>query len=151
MSISHRIFLVEDDDSIVAISQKTFEDFFHAGKPVLPQRAGEDVTFAIVYCELENRKPKRIINIDTHRLRVDDGGALDQEVNEMSLRLAANRIRTFPIKISKERNLGSVVDAAAKFDQRRWAHLHPKVSGPAFKRILAALFGARYKGNLPRP
>lgn len=146
MNIGHRVFVVQDDDSIISISQKTFNDFYIREKPVLCQYAGRSVTFAVVLYELENRKPKRIIRIDTQRLRVGDDGGLDKEFKHEYGRLVANRIGGFTTTASSaEFNSGPVVEAASKFDQRRWAHLHPEVSGPALKRILSALFGARRK------
>ncbi len=93
---------------------------------------------------LENRKPKQIVRIDYMRVKVDSDGALDQEQIDDNFRLVANRVG----KVVGEQLLGSdsgqVVNAIEKFDERRWSQLHPQLRGPALKRILKILFGAKH-------
>jgi hypothetical protein len=142
MNIGHRVFVVEGE-SVTRISQKDFDRFYLRENAVLPQYAGRTVTFAVVFYEHKNRKPKRIIRIDTQRSRVKADGSLDQAHNLEDLRLAMNRMEVrlaSPAPQAAPRSLG-VVDAKARFDDRRWRQLHPALSGPVQKKILSALFG----------
>ena len=123
VNLGHRVFIVEGD-SVTPISQKLFDDFY--------------LRRTVIYT-LANRKPKEIMRIDNHRVKIAAGGALDPEHQMEVLRLVANRIGPESTKGTAGVS-GPIVDAARQFDERRWKHLHPKLSGPAHKRILEALF-----------
>lgn len=144
MNIGYRVFIVDEKNEIIQISQRSFNDFYMKNKPSLQRFSGRTISVAIALYTLENRKPKQIVRIDFMRIKVNDDGALDQEQSFDSLRLAANRIgKHFPEE-PLEKNAGSVVNAIEKFDERRWSQLHPQLPGPAHKRILEILFGAKH-------
>ena len=144
MNIGYRVFVVEESNKIVHISQQSFNDFYLREKPSLQQFSGRTINVAIVIYTLENRKPKQIVRIDFMRLKINDDGALDQEQLFDSLRLAANRIGKPFSEEPPVNKVGPLVDALEKFDQRRWSQNHPKLPGPAHKRILDILFGAKH-------
>ena len=139
LKLGHRIFVIEEDNSIKSISQKSFGDFYLQQKPSLPQFAGRAIVVAIVMYKLENRKPKEIFRIDTLRVRVDQDGSYNQEDSERHSKLIVGRIDRF-YGPETSASSGSVIDAKAKFESKQWDHLHPEIPGPAYQRILEALF-----------
>lgn len=143
MNIGHRIFVVEDD-SVVRLSQKSFNEFSFREKASLLQYAGRMIVIAIAIYELKNRKPKRVIRIDTERVKVNADGSRDKEHLLEGLALVAKRI-SFGNNPPRARvKDSSIVDAKAHFDERRWNQRHPELSGPALKNILASLFGTAH-------
>jgi hypothetical protein len=136
MSISHRVFVVEED-AVFSISQKTFAALYSGKVGVLPKFAGQTVQIAVVVYTLQQRKPEAIIQIDCERIRILGDGTIDENYEHEGLHLAANRM--WPLE-AKPKSSGNVVDATARFEDRQWDQRHPKLSGPALKRILNALF-----------
>lgn len=144
MNIGYRVFVVGENNEIIPISQRSFNDFHMREKPSLQRFAGRTISVAIALYTLENRKPNQIIRIDFMRMRVGDDGAPDQEHSFDRLRLAANRVVKHFGEEPPATNAGQVVNASEKFDDRRWSQLHPQLPGPALKRILKILFGAKH-------
>jgi hypothetical protein len=146
MNLGYRFFVVADDNSIIQISQRSFNDFYLKHKPSFQRFSGSTINVATVIYTLENRKPEQVVRIDYMRVKVDSDGALDQAQIDDTFRLVANRVGKF--LGDGEGPLGSdsdkVVNAIEKFDERRWSQLHPQLPGPALKRILQTLFGARH-------
>jgi hypothetical protein len=143
MNLGYRVYVVSDDNSIIQISQRTFNDFYQKNKPSLQRFSGSTIKVATVIYTLEDRKPKQIIRIDYMRVKVDSDGAHDQEQIDDSFRLIANRIGKILGEESQVKYSGQVVNAIEKFDERRWSQLHPQLPGPAHKRILESLFGGK--------
>lgn len=141
MNLGYRFVVVGDDNTIVKISRRSFDDFYLKHKPSLQQFAGTVIGVATVVYTLENRKPGQIVRIDYMRVKVDSTGALDQAQIDDSFRLVANRFDKFLGHESPVNHSGQVVNLTGKFDERRWTQLHPKLPGPAHKRILEMLFG----------
>jgi hypothetical protein len=144
MNLGYRFFVVGDDNSIIQISQRAFNDFYLKHKPSLQRFSGSAINVATVIYTLEDRKPKQIFRIDYMRVKVDSDGALDQEHIDDSFRLVANRVGKILGEEPAVNNSGQVVNAIEKFDERRWSQLHPQLPGPAHKRILEILFGAKH-------
>jgi len=142
MSMGYRIFVVEEDDHIIQVSQKSFNDFYFKHKPSLQNFAGRTINLAVVLYTLAGRKPKEIIRIDSQRLKVNAEGAMDQEHYYDELHLIARRLEPLFAEEPRPESSGPVINAVAKFDEKRWSQLHPKLSGPAHKRILDALFAS---------
>ena len=141
MNLGHRFFVV-DGDSVVRLSQKTFNYFYFREAPALPQFAGSTIVVVLVIYELKNRKPERIVRMDTQRMKVNDDGSIDKGHLDEGLDLALGRT-SFGYEEeppSRDRQT-SVVHAKKLFDERRWKQRHPELSGPALKMILIALFG----------
>jgi hypothetical protein len=141
MNIGYRVFVVEED-SIVRISQKLFNDLSTPSKPLLPKLAGRTITVAAVFYTLEKKLPKQIVQIDCQRVKINSDGSIDQENQWQEMRIAANRL--VPVLGKNDHQQGTqsgIIDAGAQFDKRRWAALHPELSGPALNKILKALFG----------
>ena len=144
MNLGYRFFVVGDDNSIIQISQRSFNDFYIKNRSSLQRFSGSAINVATVIYTLENRKPEQIVRIDYMRVKVDSEGALDQAQIDDSFRLVANRVGKLLGQEPPGSDSGSVVNAIEKFDERRWSQLHPQLPGPALKRILHKLFGARH-------
>lgn len=145
MSMGYRIFAVEEDDQIVSVSQKSFNDFYFKHKPSLGRFSERIVHFAIVFYTLAGREPNEIVRIDSMRLKVNPEGALDLEHYYDGLSLVARRLEPLFGDVAVEptsASSGPVINAVAIFDEKRQSQLHPKLSGPVHKRILHALFGS---------
>ena len=142
MNLGYRMFVV-NDESVVRLSQKSFNDFYILETAPLSQNAGLTIVIVTTIYELKNRKPKRVIRMETQRIKVDTDGTIDKEHLGEAMRLVANRISSvFDGKPLSATHKSNVVDAQALFDERRWKQRHPELSGPALKKILAILFGA---------
>ena len=144
MNLGYRFFVVGDDNSIIQISQRSFNDFYIKNRSSLQRFSGSAINVATVIYTLENRKPKQIFRIEYMRVKVDSDGALDQEQIDHSFRLIANRVGKIPGDEPPVSNSGQVFNGIEKFDERRWSQLHPQLPGPAHKRILELLFGAKH-------
>ena len=121
MSLGHRYFVVEGD-AITRIPQKTFHDFLFNEEPTLRAYAGQTLTFAMPICELENRRPTRVIRLDTLQLTVQKDGSLDQDAY---LRDVAARL--------------NALDAGATDANKTRAKRSPSISEKAYASILAQL------------
>lgn len=144
MNIGYRVFVVDENNGIIQISQRSFNDFHMRDKPSLQRFAGRTISVAIALYTLENRKPNQIVRIDFMRMKVGDDGAPDQEHSFDRLRLAANRVGKLFAEEPPATNTRPVINAIEKFDERRWSQLHPQLPGPALKRILKILFGTSH-------
>jgi hypothetical protein len=76
MNLGYRFFVVADDNSIIQISQRSFNDFYLKHEPSLQRFSGSTINVATVIYTLENRKPEQIVRIDYMRVKVDSEGAL---------------------------------------------------------------------------
>lgn len=137
MSLGHRIYAVVGD-AIRPVAQKTFHDFFFEKAPALPAYSGQAVTFAMPIYEIENRRPVRVVRMDTLRLTVRDDGSLDEDQYH---RLVADTFTAFfPAADTARPAETSTVDAnmlfARKREENRWS---PKISEVAYGKILAHL------------
>jgi hypothetical protein len=142
MNVRFRIFWVGDDDSIRRIAVQSFNDFYLKQKPALPQFSNTTITVASVACKFKGRMATEIVKIDCMRVKVGPDGSLDEDSYRDTLRLIGRQISGPSAKTGPGgQGVCSLVDAADKFDERRWAQLHPELSGPALKQILQALFG----------
>jgi hypothetical protein len=141
MNLGYRHFIVREDHSIVHLSRRAFDDFYFGRRSSLPRYSGSVLTIATVIYATENRKPKQIVRIECTRVKVDSSGGLDEDHIDTTTRLLADRINKFIGGPRAVEESGSVINALEKFDERRWANLHPPLSGPAYKRIYESLFG----------
>jgi hypothetical protein len=140
MNFGHRVFVV-NDDAVTPISQKAFNEFYLRHMNSFPQFANQTLNIAVVIYTLDMKKPKEIIRIDCQLMKVDENGGIDEEFERDGMRLVANRLDgLLAVKPAEDVSCGVVVNATRKFDERRHEHRHPKLSGPAHKRILEVLF-----------
>jgi len=145
VSLGHRFFIV-DGESVARLPQKTFNDFFFNSRPALPQYAGSSLVAAMVIYELKDRKPDRVVRIDVNRFRVESDGSMDAEHFGEGMRAALNRGFASGATTAFAELGSNVVDATARFDERRWRQHHPEIGDTALKKILVDLFGASNEG-----
>ena len=138
-AFGHRVFVI-DGERVFRISQKAFHDFYQRDQATLPQFAGKTVDVAIPFFTLDGRKPKQIVRMDTMRIKVTEAGAIDPAHKDEALRLVVNTISWGVDDTEAQADPGNVINAKGKFNKRRSAVHHPKLSGPVHKRILEALF-----------
>lgn len=141
--MSYRIFIINSDNSIDTISQKSFDDFSRRDEPVFTRYAGQDIHVAMVFYTLRDKKPDEIKKIDSFRLTVKNNGAIDHDRRLDALSLSMNLGFEGLNKQFKSTPSKSVIDAKSKFDERRRAQFNPEISAAAINKILQKLF--RYK------
>lgn len=135
MGIGARYFIF-DATSATHLSQRIFKDFFFGGLPALPEHAGKAINLATVFLDLENRKPKKILRLETARLQVGPDGSLEEE--HFAQAMAAKLSLTRGVKTEDIRS--NVVDASRAFDARRAALASPEVPQQVLHLILQATF-----------
>lgn len=144
VSFGYKVFVIEGD-SIISISHRLFKSFFFRDAATLPQYAERAILLVFVGYEIEKRRPKRVIQIETERFRVKSDGSIDNEHQFAGLQLAMERGQpTYPERAVLGPGKIGVVDARAQFDKKRWAQLHPELSGPTLKKILELTFGTKH-------
>ena len=139
MSISIRIFLVNDDDSIQRLPLARFERLHRCDpKESLPQYAGKRVRYASVALEMENRRPVDIIMIQHSYLNFDSEGRIDAAELEKAASLAVNMVPP----LTNGRQTGHVVDASHKFYKKRYEDQYKWSPTPEIiESIVTAIFG----------
>jgi len=134
--MGHRIFIINSDNSIDTISQKSFHDFCYRNEPALTRYAGQEIHVAMVLYTLKDKRPDQIISIDSLRLTVKNDGSIDLDRRLDALRLGMNRIDQISTKRTTSTPSKTVIDAKSKFDERRWAQYNPEIPALAIKHIL---------------
>ena len=138
MSISLRVFLFNDNDTIERLPLTRYEHLLRKRpEECLPQYAGQRVRFAEVAIELKERKPVQILRVVYGVLPFDSEGRIDAVEQEKEMRLFADMMPP----VLKDRPSSKVVDAKHQFakkrfdDQFRWEPT-PQIE----KAILEAIF-----------
>lgn len=141
MNLGYRVFLVEGD-TVKAVSRKAFDGFYLRNMNSFPQYAGQVLIFAAVIYRVAKRKPTEIVRLDCQRICVNEAGGVDMEFENGTVRLVADMLDAAIGASATEAVVGGpVVNASARFDDRRKAYRYPNLSGPAHRRILEILFG----------
>lgn len=138
--MKYRIFIINSDNSIDTISQKSFDDFSRRDEPALTRYAGQEIHLAMVFYTLRDKKPDQIIKIDSFRLTVKSDGSIDHDRRLDALGLAINLIAQISNKQITSTPSKTVIDAKSKFDERRRAQYNPEISVIAINHILQKLF-----------
>jgi hypothetical protein len=122
--MGYRVYIIEGD-AVSPVKQKTFHDFLFREERTLRAYSGRTVTFAMAFYETENRRPVRIVRLDTLRLTVKQDGSLDQDEYRrhlMDTLAALDSEVADPLGAKKPRENRS-----------------PKISDQAYRNILADL------------
>jgi hypothetical protein len=138
MGIGHRIFIVQDG-GVRAIAQKTFDDFFMRREAALPQFSGKTIDVIAAFYEVKNRKPYRLIRLDSMRFKILHDGSIDEEQQHAVGRLIANRM-SWSYEPEEPKRAPNVVDATKRFEDKQWEWHHPKIAAHVRKQILDGLF-----------
>ena len=141
MGLGHRVFIVNDDDSLQRISLAKYERLYQEdSQERLLQYAGQRVRCALVVLLIEERKPQSITWIDCHRIPFNDEGRVDLKEWE-NQRLHIVNSLDLPVKESKR---DKIIDAHGVFARKRYEweakwSLTPEIE----QAIEEAIFGIR--------
>ena len=117
MSISLRIFIIDNDDSLKSLPLSKFERLRRGDpKERLPQYSGKRIRYALVALEMENRKPVGINLIQYSYLHIDSEGKIDVTERERGARLALEMLPP----ISSEKKSRQVIDAQHRFAKKQY-------------------------------
>ena len=137
MGMGSRYFVFRAND-ISPMSQKTFQDFFHARRPVLQKFGGQTLMIAAAYYETENRKPLRLVAIEGLRCKVLKSGAIDPKHHFRGLQLVG---MAFPGAMTSAVKQGNVIDATRQFSQREYRAQHAPSVPPHVQRQIRGVLG----------
>lgn len=139
MGMSHRIFLIEEDNSLKRLPSTHFRRLLRREpKASLLKFAGKRVRCVEVLLDVTNRRPSRIVHINYDKIPFDAYGQIDPEWE----RLLFNQI---DFGGSRSRN-GKVIHAEHDFAKRRFDHeFRWKPSRKIEKAIEDVIFGPTRK------
>ena len=134
-----RLFIVEDDEGFRRFPVARLERLTRA-KPdeSCPQFAGRRVRYALLFLELENRRPERIVRAEYGYLTFDDAGRLDSEQQDEAARIAASSVDTVLAPLGG----GGVIDGRDQFLRRRLGDFRwepePRLESAIFQAALSS-------------
>ncbi len=119
MTLSYRIYFVDENDSIKKMSQDKFQRLMNGDrKTSCPEYAGKKMRNVFVLLDIEDRKPLKIRRVDGGYVTFDEDGRFDKEdsLEQMS---AAMSCMSIPGVTADDPN---VIDAQSKFAQKTFDH-----------------------------
>lgn len=140
MSMSCRVFFVEDDDRVRSIAYARFCRlyFLEDKNEKFPEYAGQRLRYAFVVIDLQNRKPIAIRRSDFSIVQFDSAGRLDKAEWLRGARLGVN---SSPHGYPKPTST-AVIDANYRFAKKRYDHEFRWKPGKAvMDAIKEAVFG----------
>ena len=119
MGLGLRLYIVNDDDSLVRIPWARYERMFKRDpKERFPRYAGQRERCVEVVLELENREPIAIRRINYFLIKFDAHGRVDASEQKREMMLALDLL-SFPDSPDEPRK---VVNASHRFAKRRLEH-----------------------------
>lgn len=107
MGIGVRVFVVGTDGELQKWSYKRFERVFD-GQESVPAFAGRRLQYAMLFVDLEERRPVRVKHVEWRVLRIDNDGKHNPTA---AMRAAMDAFSPPPLP-------ETIVDARARFNQR---------------------------------
>jgi hypothetical protein len=139
MGLSLKVFIVNDDDTILPLSFARYERLIaRNSKEVIPQFAEKRVRYGLAVVDLINRKPIEIVKIQYSYLSFDSEGRIDSDFLKEESRLGLDILPP----ILKESNPQPVIDARHKFAQKRFDRQYKWEPSPE---IESAIFNLIFK------
>ena len=136
MSLSLRIFLVDDNDSLQRLPVSRYNRLLRGeGEECLPNYAGKRVRYALVVVEVVKRKAVDILDIQYSVLFFDGEGRLDRTEQAKETKLAMEVMGP----LSKDQDSLQVINARHRFAKKRYDH---KYSWQPSQEIRAAIVAA---------
>jgi hypothetical protein len=130
MTLAYRVYVIEGD-AISPVAQRTFHHFFFREERTLQAYSGQTLTFAMPTYETENRRPVRVVRLDTLRLTVRADGSMDQDQYFRHLVHAVAAVDTDTADPAGAKLLESA--------KKRRENRSPEISEKAYRSILAHL------------
>jgi len=119
MGIGTRIFLIDENDSLHRISMARYNRMTNPDTDErFTQYAEKRMRCAMIFYEVEGRKPLSIIRTDYYYLPFDNEGRIDNTELEEQLRLSSEIVPP----IFEEQSSKKVLDAQSRFAQKRYRH-----------------------------
>jgi hypothetical protein len=139
MGIGLRVFLVNDDDSLMPVPLARYQRLLnHGSEESLAQFAGRRLRYVLAAVTLLNRKPVEIIRLQCSYLTFDFEGKLDLSEFDKAARLATQALS--PITYGQQRK--QVINAEYRFAKKRFEHQYTWKLTPGIQAsIMNEIFG----------
>lgn len=139
MGIGTRIFLIDENDSLHRISIARYNKLKNPDTDErFTQYVGKRMRCAMIFFEVEERKPLSIIRTDYYYLPFDNEGRIDNTELEEQLRLSSEIVPP----IYEEQSPKKVLDAQSRFAKKRYKHKFQWTPDPEIETaIMTAIFG----------
>jgi len=139
MGIGTRIFLIDENDSIHRISMARYNRMTNPNSDERFTRyAGKRVRYAMIFLEVEKRKPLSVVRTEYYYLPFDGEGRIDSTEQEKQLRLSSQIVPP----IFEEQSPKKVLDAQSRFAKKRYKHEFQWTPNQEIETaIMTAIFG----------
>jgi len=139
MGIGTRIFLVDENDSLHRISISRYNRLTNPDSDArFTQYAGKRIRCAMIFLDVENRKPLSIIRTEYYYLPFDNKGRFDNKELEEQLTLSSEIVPP----IFEEQSPKIILDAKSRFAKKRYKHkFHWTPSPETETAIRTSIFG----------
>ena len=119
MGIGTRIFLIDENDSLHRISISRYSKMRNPDSDErFIQYAGKRMRCAMIFLEVEKRKPLSVVRTEYYYLPFDNQGRIDSTEQEKQLRLSSEIVPP----IFEEQGPKKVLDAQSRFAKKRYKH-----------------------------
>jgi hypothetical protein len=136
MGLSFKIFVVQEDDTVMRFSLARFNRLLQRDpNERLTHYANKRIRVALMAVEMIDRKPVEITREQYSFLDFDSEGLLDLDERDKRLRLVSDMLEPMPIK----KVTGKVVDAKYKFAKKRYKNQYVWNPTPAIKATIKAI------------
>ena len=139
MGIGIRIFLIDENDSLHRLSMARYHRMTSPDSDErFTQYAGKRMRCAMIFLEVEKRKPLYIIRTDYYYLPFDNEGRIDSIELEKQITLTSEIVPP----IFEEQSPKKVLDAQSRFAKKRYKHEFQWTPTPEIEtEIITAIFG----------
>jgi hypothetical protein len=119
MGIGTRIFLIDENDSLHRISISRYNKMRNPDSDeFFTQYAGKRVRCAMIFLEVENRKPLSVVRTEYYYLPFDNKGRIDSTEMEKRIRLSLEIVPP----IFEEQSPKKILDAQSRFAKKLYKH-----------------------------
>ena len=139
MGIGTRIFLIDENDSLHRISMARYNKMTNPNSDErFTQYAGKRVRYAMIFLEVEKRKPLSVVRTEYYYLPFDKQGRIDSTELEKRIRLSLEIVPP----IFEEQSPKKVLDAQSRFAKKRYKHEFQWTPNQEIETaIMTAIFG----------
>jgi hypothetical protein len=139
MGIGTRIFLIEENDSLHRISISRYNKMRNLDSgECFTQYAGKRMRCAMIFLEVEKRKPLSVVRTEYYYLPFDNKGRIDSTETEKQIRLSLEIVPP----ILEEQSPKKVLDAQSRFAKKRYKHEFQWTPNQEIETaIMTAIFG----------
>jgi len=141
MGIGTRIFLIDENDSLHRISISRYNRMRNPDSDErFTQYAGKRMRCAMIFLEVENKKPLSVVRTEYYYLPFDNQGRIDGTELEKRIRLSLEIVPP----IFDEQSPKKVLDAQSRFAKKRYKHEFQWTPNQEIEiAIMKAIFGKK--------